>query len=226
MRFAILVFPGTNCERDLFHAVTDTLGQYAEYVWHNDANHNALNAFDVILLPGGASYGDYPRPGATAATANIIPALRHANHNGKIIVGICNGFQILTETGLLPGTLLPNPSMKFICKTTPIKIESNHSIFTSMYETGQIVNYPIAHASGNYHCDTATLQALKANGQILFTYKDNPSGSIANIAGITNKAGNVLGIMPHPERAVDKVLGNDDGLALFQSIVKSIGQRY
>jgi len=199
------------------------LGQYAEYIWHNNASRNALDSFDAILLPGGASFGDYPRPGAAAATASIIPALHKANAAGKPILGICNGFQILTEMGLLPGTLLPNPSMKFICKTTPVKIESNHSIFTNLYKTGQVVNYPIAHASGNYHCDAAILNELKANGQILFTYEDNPSGSVADIAGITNKAGNVLGLMPHPERAVDKVLGNDDGLALFQSIVKSNG---
>jgi len=219
MRFAIIIFPGSNCERDLFYAIRDELGHEVEYVWYSESSPNALDSYDAILLPGGSSYGDALRPGCIASVANIIPALRKANEAGKPIMGICNGFQILTEAGLLPGILLRNPSMKFICKTTPVKIESNKSIFTSMYKAGQVVNYPIAHANGNYYCSDAALQEMKINGQILFTYEDNPSGSKANIAGITNKAGNVLGLMPHPERALDKLLGNDDGLALFKSIV-------
>ncbi|MCL2285584.1 MAG: phosphoribosylformylglycinamidine synthase subunit PurQ [Firmicutes bacterium] len=220
MKFAIIVFPGSNCERDMFYTVTDDLGQQAEYVSCMESSPNALDFYDAVLIPGGSSYGDIPRPGAAASKANIFNALRKFNKDGKPILGICNGFQILTEAGFLPGVLLANTNPNFICKTTPIKIVSNNSIFTNQYKAGQIVNYPIAHGHGNYHCCDATLEEMKANGQILFTYEDNPNGSVANIAGITNKAGNVLGLMPHPERAVDMLLGNDDGLALFSSIIQ------
>jgi len=216
MRFAILTFPGTNCERDLFHAIVDVLGHDAEYVQHDEEDETALDRFDAILLPGGSSYGDHPRPGAKAAGTAIISALHKANAEGKIILGICNGFQILTEVGLLPGSLLCN--QKFICKTTPIKVVTSNSRFTNQYQTGQVVNYPIAHARGNYHCSPQELQEMQQNGQILFTYENNPNGSMANIAGITNKAGNVLGMMPHPERAVEAIFGNTDGLGLFESI--------
>lgn len=219
MKFAIIMFPGTNCERDMYYLVKDELGHHAEYVWHSESGPGALDSYDAIILPGGSSYSDALRPGCIASVANIIPALRRANEMGKPILGVCNGFQILTEAKLLPGILLRNPCTKFICKTVPVKVESNNSIFTNLYKPGQIVNYPIAHASGNYYCDNATLQEMKKNGQILFTYVENPSGSVADIAGITNKAGNVLGMMPHPERAVNMLLGNDDGLALFMSLI-------
>jgi len=219
MKFAIIVFPGSNCEADLFHVVKDELGQDVEYVRQSESNPNILDSFDVILLPGGSSYGDYLRPGAIASVTNIIPALHKANEAGKPILGICNGFQILTEAGFLPGSLLPNPSMKFMCKTTPVEVVSNNGIFTNQYEAGQIVNYPIAHLAGKFYCDNKTLNELQANGQILFTYENNPNDSLASIAGITNKKGNVLGLMPHPERAVDRLLGSYDGLALFKSLI-------
>jgi len=225
MKFAILTFPGTNCERDMYRCVTDELEQQAEFIRHDTLRTDALDSFDAILLPGGSSYGDIPSPGATAATTGIFNALRKVAEEGKPIIGVCNGFQILTAAGLLPGSLLCNTTPRFVCKTTPIKITRNNSIFTNRYETGQVVNYPIAHMHGRYHCDDTILRQLQQNGQILFTYEDNPNGSTANIAGITNKAGNILGMMPHPERAVDMMLGNADGLPLFKSIVNRLIQR-
>jgi len=224
MKFAILTFPGSNCDRDIYNAIKNELGQDAEYVRQSSRDPNALDPFDVIIIPGGSSYGDALRPGCIAATSNIINALYKANQDGKPILGICNGFQILTEAKLLPGVLLKNPSMKYICKTTQIKITTNNSAFTNQYKTGQIVNYPIAHAKGNYYCSQEILQELKDNNQILFTYEgnSNPNGSIANIAGITNKAGNILGMMPHPERAMNMLMGNTHGLGLFKSILHTL----
>lgn len=221
MKCAILTFPGTNCQEDLLHTVVHVFGHQATYVRHDIANENALIPFDIIFLPGGSSYGDHPRPGAKAATAPIIPALHQANAAGKIIFGICNGFQILTQAKLLPGTLESNE--QFICKTTKINVASNQTPFTHQYQPGEVVNYPIAHASGRYHCSPQELQALAAHQQILFTYQNNPNGSIGDIAGITNKKGNVLGMMPHPERAVEAVLGNTDGFKLFESIFTNSG---
>jgi len=220
MKFAILVFPGTNCERDLFHAIVNVLGYEAEYVQHSNRDPTALDHFDAVLLPGGASFGDKPRPGAKAAETGIIPALNRANDVGKPILGICNGFQILTEAGLLPGLLLPNPNGLFMCKTVPVKVTRSDTIFTKAYATGQVVRYPIAHVTGNYVCSERALQDLYDNKQVLFTYEDNPNGSIGNIAGICNKVGNVLGLMPHPERAVEAILGGADGLGLFESMIQ------
>jgi phosphoribosylformylglycinamidine synthase len=204
----------------MYHAITDELGQAAAYVRHDNTDPTALDAFDVITIPGGSSYGDALRPGAIAANSGIMPALHRANAAGKTILGICNGFQILTEAGLLPGALLRNPSMQFICKTTPIKVVTNANRFTRLYERGAVVQYPIAHSSGNYYCDPATLAAMQANNQIVFTYEDNPNSSLSNIAGITNPAGNVLGLMPHPERALNAMLGNTDGLPLFKALIQ------
>ena len=223
MRFAVIVFPGSNCDVDMYHAVKDELDEFGrhevKYVWHSESN---LDSFDAILLPGGFSYGDYLRCGSMASLSNIIPAIHKANDEGKPILGVCNGFQILTEAGLLPGALLRNTNMKFICKTVKLKVENNNSIFTGLYNKGQTVQYPIAHGEGNYYCDKAAYEDMKVNGQILFTYEDNPNGSLHNIAGICNKKGNVLGMMPHPERAASKLLGGDDGLLLFKSIAESL----
>jgi len=218
MKFGVIVFPGSNCDVDMFHAVKDELGQDAEYVWHSEAE---LDDYDAILIPGGFSYGDYLRCGSMASQANIIPALHKANEQGKPILGVCNGFQILTEAGLLPGALLQNTGIKFVCKVSPLKVENDNTMFTAGYKKGEIINIPIAHGEGNYYCDNVTLDKLKANNQILFTYQDNPNGSLENIAGIINEAGNVLGMMPHPERAVDNLLGSADGLALFKSILQT-----
>lgn len=218
MKFAVIVFPGSNCDVDMFHAIQDELGEEAEYVWHDATD---LSGYDGILIPGGFSYGDYLRCGAIARFSNIMAEVVKAANEGKPVLGVCNGFQILTEAGLLPGALLRNKNLKFMCRTVSLKVANNETIFTNQYEPGQLLNIPIAHGEGNYYCDEQTLQRLKANNQIVFTYAgDNPNGSVDDIAGIVNEQGNVLGMMPHPERAVDELLGSSDGLALFKSIVK------
>jgi phosphoribosylformylglycinamidine synthase subunit PurQ / glutaminase len=219
VRFAVIVFPGSNCDVDMFHAVKDELGEEVEYVWHDQVS---LEGYDAILLPGGFSYGDYLRCGAIARFSNVMKEIVKAADAGKPILGICNGFQILLEAGLLPGAMRRNESLKFICKQEELKVENNQTMFTSGYGQDEVITVPIAHGEGNYYCDEQTLEMLKANHQIVFTYNGvNPNGSIENIAGITNEKGNVLGMMPHPERAVDSLLGGADGLKLFQSIVKS-----
>lgn len=218
MKFAVLVFPGSNCDIDMYHAIKDELGEEVEYVWHTATD---LSGFDGVLVPGGFSYGDYLRCGAMANQSNIMTEVKKAADAGKPVLGVCNGFQILTEAGLLPGALLRNKNLKFMCRTVQLKVENNNTLFTNQYEQGQIINIPIAHGEGNYYCDEETLQSLKDNNQIVFTYSgDNPNGSLEDIAGIVNERGNVLGMMPHPERAVDALVGGADGLAVFKSIVK------
>lgn len=218
MKFAVLVFPGSNCDIDMYHAIKDELGEEVEYVWHAETD---LSAFDGILVPGGFSYGDYLRCGAMANQSNIMTEVKKAADSGKPVLGICNGFQILTEAGLLPGALLRNKNLKFMCRTVQLKVENNNTLFTNGYEQGQVIDIPIAHGEGNYYCDEETLAKLKANNQIVFTYSgENPNGSLEDIGGIINERGNVLGMMPHPERAVDSLVGGADGLTLFKSIVK------
>lgn len=218
MKFAVLVFPGTTGEVDLYDAIKDELGEEVEYVRHDASD---LSGFDGILLPGGASYGDYLRSGALASRTPIMEEVKKAAEAGKPVLGIGNGFQILTEAGLLPGFLLRNRDLKFICSSVQIKVENNETLFTNEFTKDEIVNLPIAHGNGNYYCDEETLTKLKQNNQIVFTYSGgNPNGSLENIAGITNEKGNVLGLMPHPERAVDALLGSEDGLKVFKSIVK------
>jgi len=218
MKFAVLVFPGSNCDIDMYHAIKDELGEEVEYVWHTATD---LSGFDGILVPGGFSYGDYLRCGAMANQSNIMAEVKKAADAGKPVLGVCNGFQILTEAGLLPGALLRNKNLKFMCRTIQLKVENNNTLFTNQYEQGQVINIPIAHGEGNYYCDEETLQQLKDNNQIVFTYSgENPNGSLEDIAGIINERGNVLGMMPHPERAVDALVGGADGLAVFKSIVK------
>lgn len=219
MKFAVIVFPGSNCDVDMYHAVKDALGEEVEYVWHTADN---LDQYDGILLPGGFSYGDYLRCGAISRFSNVMSEVVKAAEAGKPVLGVCNGFQILVEAGLLPGALHRNSGLKFICRDVQLKVENNESMFTTGYEKNEIITVPIAHGEGNYYCDEATLAELKANNQIIFTYAgENPNGSLENIAGITNKQGNVLGMMPHPERVVEALLGNTDGLKIFQSIVKN-----
>ena len=218
MKFAVLVFPGSNCDIDMYHAIKDELNEEVEFVWHDATD---LSEFDGILVPGGFSYGDYLRCGAMANQSNVMAEVKKCAEAGKPVLGVCNGFQILTEAGLLPGALLRNKNLKFICRTVQLKVENNNTGFTNEYAQGEIIDIPIAHGEGNYYCDEETLAGLKANNQIIFTYaSDNPNGSLENIAGIINEKGNVLGMMPHPERAVDALLGSDDGLKLFKSIVK------
>jgi len=202
----------------MFHAIKDELGEKVEYVWHTATS---LDGFDGALVPGGFSYGDYLRCGAMANQSNIMSALKEFAAQGKPVLGVCNGFQILTEAGLLPGALIRNKNLKFMCRTVQLKVENNNTLFTNGYEEGEVINIPIAHGEGNYYCDDETLASLQANNQIVFTYEgENPNGSLADIAGIINKEGNVLGMMPHPERAANEIVGGADGLKLFKSIVK------
>ncbi|WP_226086419.1 phosphoribosylformylglycinamidine synthase subunit PurQ [Mesobacillus sp. S13] len=224
MKFAVIVFPGSNCDIDMYHAVKDELGEEAEYVWH-DAE--SLEDYDAVLLPGGFSYGDYLRSGAIAQFSNVMKEVVKAAEAGKPVLGVCNGFQILLEAGLLPGAMRRNDSLKFICKQVELKVENNETMFSAGYEKNEIITIPVAHGEGNYYCDEETLARLKANNQIVFTYNgENPNGSLGNIAGIINERGNVLGMMPHPERAVDELLGGADGLKLFKSIVKQWREAY
>lgn len=216
MKFAVVVFPGSNCDRDMYHAAKDALGQDAELVWYQEAD---LSDYDAILLPGGFSYGDYLRSGAIASTSPVIDQIRQAAEAGKPVLGVCNGFQVLLEMGLLPGAMLPNERLKFMCHYETLVVENHETMFTSEYGKQEEIEIPIAHGEGNYFCDEETYQSLKENNQIVFTYKSNPNGSVGDIAGIMNETGNVLGMMPHPERAVDALLGSDDGLRLFQSIL-------
>lgn len=218
MKFAVIVFPGSNCDVDMYHAIQDELGEEVEYVSHQA---DSLEEFDAILLPGGFSYGDYLRSGAIARFSNVMKEIVKAAESGKPILGICNGFQILLEAGLLPGAMKRNEGLKFICRQVELKVKNNETMFTAAFNKDEIITIPIAHGEGNYFCDAETLKSLKENNQIIFTYQGhNPNGSIEQIAGIMNERGNVLGMMPHPERAVDPLLGGADGLKIFQSIVK------
>ena len=218
MKFAVIVFPGSNCDIDMYHAIKDELGEQVEYVWHDT---EGLDEFDGILLPGGFSYGDYLRSGALARFSKVMKEVVKAAEAGKPVLGVCNGFQILLEAGLLPGAMRRNESLSFICKPVQLRVENNQTMFTADYQQGEAITIPVAHGEGNYYCDEETLAKLKANNQIVFTYQENPNGSLENIAGIVNEKGNVLGMMPHPERAVDELIGGADGLKLFQSIVKA-----
>ena len=220
MKFAVIVFPGSNCDADMLWAIRDIMGVEAEYVRYDETS---LQGYDGVLLPGGFSYGDYLRCGAIARFSAIMNEVVRFAEEGKPVFGTCNGFQILTEAGLLPGVLRKNDSLRFICKTVPLKV-NNQTAFTSEYETDEIIQLPVAHGEGNYFCDEQTSQELKANNQIVFTYAENINGSVANIAGITNKAGNVLGMMPHPERAMEALLGSEDGKRFFASMLKNFGK--
>lgn len=217
MKFGVLVFPGSNCDIDLYLAIKDIIKEDVEYIRHTQTD---LSEFDAILIPGGFSYGDYLRCGAIARFSSVMDEVAKFAKAGKPVFGTCNGFQILTEAGLLPGVLLKNDSLKFVCQTQSVKVSNNQSLFTSQYEEDELLALPIAHGEGNYYCDEETLAELKRNNQIIFTYEgNNPNGSLENIAGITNKAGNVLGMMPHPERAMEELLGSDSGRKLFASMV-------
>ena len=220
MKFAVIVFPGSICDADMLWAVREIMGADAEFVRHDESS---LEGFEGVLLPGGFSYGDYLRCGAIARFSTIMEEVIRFAEEGKPVFGTCNGFQILTEAGLLPGVLRRNESLHFICKTVPLKVNPK-TAFTSEYEADEIISLPVAHGEGNYFCDEETLEELKENNQIVFTYNDNINGSVENIAGITNKAGNVLGMMPHPERAVEDLLGSEDGKRFFASILKNFGK--
>jgi len=216
MKFAIIVFPGSNCDYDAFYALKN-IGYDVEFVWHKNTS---LNKFDGILIPGGFSYGDYLRTGAIAKFSPIMQSIIKESKKGKIIIGICNGFQILVESELLPGSLINNSSIKFISKQVTLNIKSSNSIFTKNIKTKQL-KMPIAHKQGNYIVNDKTLKELKDNDQIIFQYANNPNGSMLDIAGITNKKRNILGMMPHPERSSDSILGSSDGALIFESVLKS-----
>lgn len=226
MKFAVLRFPGSNCDQDCIHALNAIPGASADYVWHKDIS---LAGFDAVVVPGGFSYGDYLRCGAIARFSPVMKSVKEFANAGGPVIGICNGFQILCESGLLPGALVRNRGLHFVCEHVNLRVEQHDSRFTNAAWTGQILNIPIAHGEGCYFADDDTLERLRINGQILLRYCDeqgraadeaNPNGSRENIAGIRNEAGNVFGLMPHPERACDPLLGSTDGLHIFQSILK------
>jgi phosphoribosylformylglycinamidine synthase len=227
MKFGVVVFPGSNCDRDVAYVTQDLLGQPTRLIWHQETE---ISDIDVIILPGGFSYGDYLRCGAIAQFSPIMKAVQDHAQQGKFVLGICNGFQILTEVGLLPGALIRNRDLHFICDRALVRVENTHLSWTQNYPEKAIITLPIAHGEGRYFAEADTLTQLENNGQILFRYcnaqgditnDSNPNGSLKNIAGITNESGNVLGMMPHPERASDEVLGETDGLALFQSLLQA-----
>lgn len=231
MKFGVVVFPGSNCDRDMYHVVTEVLGCEARYVWHKETSLEDFTTDDCIILPGGFSYGDYLRTGAIARFSPLMEAvIQFANAGGKVF-GVCNGFQILCESHLLPGALLRNNSMKYECKNVYLKPQTKNTLLTCKIDQDATLKIPIAHGDGRYHCDAATLKSLYENDQILFKYCDeygevtdeaNPNGSLDNIAGITNAGRNVFGMMPHPERASEKALENTDGKILFESLVSRV----
>jgi phosphoribosylformylglycinamidine synthase len=221
MRAAVVVFPGSNCDRDAYHALRDVLGYEVDYVWHAQPR---LNGYALVVLPGGFSYGDYLRPGAIARFAPIMEAVRDYAERGGLLIGICNGFQILCEAGLLPGALTRNIGLKFICKPVYVRVENNTTPFTRLFRRGEVLRLPIAHGDGRYVCDEATLRQMEAKGQIVLRYCApdgslseawNPNGSQDAIAGVANPTFNVLGLMPHPERACETLLGSRDGRRLL-----------
>ena len=231
MKFGVVVFPGSNCDQDCFYVINNILNQPVKYVWHKDTK---LDKFDCIVLPGGFSYGDYLRPGAIARFSPIMKRISEIVEKGKPAIGICNGFQVLLEAGLLPGAMLRNKNLHFICKYVYIKAENNQTPFTNLGKRSQILKIPIAHNEGSYYIDEKGLGELKRNKQIVFRYcskegkttsEFNPNGAVDNIAGIINKKGNLLGMMPHPERSSELALGSNDGLLVFKSIVKWLGSR-
>ena len=217
MKFAVLVFPGSNCDRDMYNAAIKS-GVDAAYV---DYRETTLDGFDGVLIPGGFSFGDYLRSGAMASVAPIIKEVKRFAKEGKSVLGVCNGFQILTEIGLLPGALLHNDSHLFISRNETLKITNNQTPFTHLYVKNENVVYPVAHGEGHYYCTDEIYRELNDNNQIILKYTNNPNGSYEDIAGIVNKEGNVCGMMPHPERALETLLGTNSGVKLFESMVKS-----
>ncbi len=231
MKFGVVVFPGSNCDHDAWYALGEVLHQPVEFLWHQSEQ---VNGFDAILLPGGFSFGDYLRTGAIARFSPVMRAVEKFARSGGLVLGICNGFQILCEAGLLPGVLQRNAGMRFVCRQVHIRVENADTPFTASAKPGQVLQIPIAHGDGNYFCDQATLSDLDRNHQIVFRYTTpdgredaaaNPNGSHANVAGVCNREGNVMGLMPHPERAVEAALGSADGLVIFRSLIESLTRR-
>jgi phosphoribosylformylglycinamidine synthase len=230
MKFAVVVFPGSNCDHDSYHAATDVLGQQAECIWHKDTS---LKGADVVILPGGFAHGDYLRTGAIARFSPIMPAVMEFARKGGPVLGICNGFQVLLEAGLLPGAMLRNSDVRFHCEQVYLRVEQTDTPFTAAASPGQLLQMPTAHGEGNYYADPHVIRELETQRRVVFRYCDakgtvtpdsNPNGSIANIAGICNDARNVVGLMPHPERACERSLGSADGLVVFRSVVRALAQ--
>ncbi|MCH9648614.1 MAG: phosphoribosylformylglycinamidine synthase subunit PurQ [Deltaproteobacteria bacterium] len=226
MKAGVIVFPGSNCDHDVYHVFRHVLGQEVEFLWHQEED---LASCDLVVLPGGFSYGDYLRSGALAALSPVMAAVQRHAERGGLVLGICNGFQILLEAGLLPGALVPNRSLRFECRDVWLRVERTDLPFTSGYKDRDVVRIPVAHMDGNFQASASTLDDLEDSNQVVFRYVDesgavssaaNPNGSARNIAGLTNAEGNVLGMMPHPERCVEELLGNTDGLALFSGLIR------
>jgi phosphoribosylformylglycinamidine synthase len=235
MKFGVVRFPGSNCDDDAHYAIGSVIGQPVEFIWHQSEN---VSGFDAIILPGGFSYGDYLRTGAIARFSPVMNAVGRFARAGGLVLGICNGFQILLEAGLLPGAMLRNERLRFLCRQVHLRVENTDTPFTCAARTGQVLEIPIAHMEGNYFCDADTLAELERNRQIVFRYAQadgrdadaddfeaNPNGSLAAIAGISNRERNVVGLMPHPERAVESALGSTDGLVILRSMVESLSRR-
>ncbi len=219
MKFGVVVFPGSNCDHDAWYAVSENLGESAEFIWHEDSH---LGDVDAVILPGGFSYGDYLRCGAIAKFSPVMNAVKEYAAAGGLVIGICNGFQILVECGLLPGALVRNRGLKFICRELPIRVETAGSPFTNAARKGQILRIPIAHGEGCYVADERTLDELEAEDRVAFRYEENVNGSLRSIAGVLSRERNVLGMMPHPERAADPLMGSTDGLLIFQSMMRAL----
>jgi phosphoribosylformylglycinamidine synthase len=217
MKFGVIVFPGSNCDHDALYAATANLGQKAEYIWHDSRN---LGDVDAIILPGGFAYGDYLRCGAIAKFSPVMQSVREFAADGGMVLGICNGFQVLVEAGLLPGALIRNRSLKFVCRDVHLRTETSNSPFTCASMRGEILRLPVAHGEGCYYADEHTMDELQAEDRVVFRYLDNPNGSLRDIAGILNRERNVMGMMPHPERATETLMGSSDGLVVFQSMLQ------
>ena len=221
MKAAVITFPGSNCDRDMYETIEDVSGKEVQKVWHADTE--LPKGLDFIALPGGFSYGDYLRSGAMSAKSPIMREVVKAAKKGTYILGVCNGFQILTETGLLPGTLMRNKNLKFICKNVELEVENTDSNYTKAYSKGHNISIPVAHHDGNFFANDDTLKSIEDNGQVAFRYAQNPNGSLNDIAGIFSENKRVLGMMPHPERAADEVTGGTDGRLLFEALISSLG---
>jgi len=227
VKFGVIQFPGSNCDQDAYFAALDVLKQPVEYIWHQSTD---LSGVDCVFVPGGFSYGDYLRCGAVAALSPVMGAVKEFAAKGGLVIGVCNGFQILCEAGLLPGVLLRNQGLRFVCKYVHLRVENSNTRFTCSGKTGQVLRIPVAHGEGNYHCEDSTLREMEKNGQIILRYcgpdgarapEFNPNGALDDIAGIVSREGNVAGMMPHPERACEPLLGSTDGLVILQSLLKA-----
>jgi phosphoribosylformylglycinamidine synthase subunit PurQ / glutaminase len=219
MKFGVVIFPGSNCDHDCYYVIESVVGKPVEFIWHQDTS---VQGFDAILLPGGFAYGDYLRTGALAKFSPVMNAVRDFAGKGGLVIGICNGFQILTEAGLLPGALLRNVGLKYVCKYLHLRTETTDTPFTSLLRKGQLLHIPIGHGDGNYFAEPGTLERIEDNAQVVFRYVENPNGSVHDIAGIVNEGRNVLGMMPHPDRSSETILGSTDGKLIFESMVNAL----